>query len=247
MDTKSSYGFILIGLAIRLLRNVKPGYPKSHITIHLTMLEKKLEDNNFAVSLAAINKSKEVAEKIFSTTGEIIENPLARDFTDAIASLENTIFAEAKTKTIFVIEPRRYSSEYLLREPEKFFRDNEFDKLSELAKFNFRSACNCLLFAQSTAVAFHLFRATEEVLRQYHNLHKKPGRQKQLTWEIMTEELKKKRTKRPSDNLLYALDNIRESYKNPCLQADAIYDLNDAQNLFGLCVDVISQMSAETG
>jgi len=39
------------------------------------------------------------------------------------------------------------------------------------------------------------------------------------------------------------LDHIRRSFRNPTQHPDKIYDIQEAQDLFGLCVDAVNRMS----
>lgn len=58
----------------------------------------------------------------------------------------------------------------------------------------------------------------------------------------MVEQLRKKCSKRPPRELLDALDRIRENFRNPTNHPDKIYDIEEVQDLFGLCLDVINRM-----
>jgi len=64
-------------------------------------------------------------------------------------------------------------------------------------------------------------------------------------WGPMITELRAKRTNRPPQVLLDSLDNIRVYYRNPTQHPDAIYDIDSAQDLFGVCIDVIGKMASE--
>jgi hypothetical protein len=50
------------------------------------------------------------------------------------------------------------------------------------------------------------------------------------------------RGKPPAGPLLNNLDNIREHYRNPTQHPDKVYDINEVQDLFGLCIDAINRM-----
>jgi hypothetical protein len=57
----------------------------------------------------------------------------------------------------------------------------------------------------------------------------------------MVEHLRKRRATltRP---LLDNLDNIRHSFRNPTQHPDKIYDIQEVQDLFGLCIDAVNRM-----
>ncbi len=66
-------------------------------------------------------------------------------------------------------------------------------------------------------------------------------------WGPMIISLRKRKKSRPPDVLLNNLDNIRVSFRNPTQHPEKIYDIQEAQDLFGLCVDVVSRMIGPTG
>jgi len=53
----------------------------------------------------------------------------------------------------------------------------------------------------------------------------------------------KTRGRRPDPLILDHLDHIRRSFRNPTQHPDKIYDIQEAQDLFGLCVDAVNRMS----
>ena len=63
-------------------------------------------------------------------------------------------------------------------------------------------------------------------------------------WYPMVEQMRKRRNPPPSE-LLDALDQIRQNYRNPTQHPDARYDIDMAQDLVGICIPVINQMAQE--
>jgi len=61
----------------------------------------------------------------------------------------------------------------------------------------------------------------------------------------MTNELRAKKTNKPPKVLLDSLDMVRNSYRNPTQHPEAKYDINEAQDLFGICLDSMSKMASE--
>lgn len=62
-----------------------------------------------------------------------------------------------------------------------------------------------------------------------------------LNWGVLTEDLAKRR-KKPSETILKNLDYIRDNFRNPTAHPEVRYDIEEAQSLFNLCVDIISRM-----
>jgi len=174
-----------------------------------------------------------------------IDHVLAKDIKDAYSHLEFVVASEGVTKKIYEIPKRRFNSDYLLDTPEKLFADDVFSSLSEIAQLDIRSACRCLLFGESTAVAFHVLRATEATLNSYYFKHKRKNRLVNPRWANIVEQLKAKKTNKPPEHLLESLDIIRKAYRNPTQHPDATYEIDSAQDLFGVCLDVIGKMGKE--
>jgi hypothetical protein len=61
-------------------------------------------------------------------------------------------------------------------------------------------------------------------------------------WGSMTSALERKKVRKPSKTILESLDLIRSSYRNPTQHPRIKYDINQAQDLFGLCVDIINKL-----
>jgi hypothetical protein len=69
------------------------------------------------------------------------------------------------------------------------------------------------------------------------------GRLKALLWGPMVDQMRRKKTKRPDDALLDVLDRIRVNFRNPTDHPDAIFDIQEAQELFLACIEAIARMT----
>jgi hypothetical protein len=58
----------------------------------------------------------------------------------------------------------------------------------------------------------------------------------------IVEHLKKRKTSAPPAGLLNNLDNIRVHFRNPTAHPEKVYDIDEVQDLFGLCVEVVNRM-----
>jgi hypothetical protein len=248
MLAQASYDYIKIGLAIRLLRNVTEEDLCIFANTAEADLRERLVDANFAVSLAA-TESVIYRNMMESLTGAEEGAVLTQVQCDALrqefSKLENVVFAEALTKKIYVLPDRRFNTEFLLSKPEKLLKEGAFDKLEEIARIDFSSACRCILFGESTAAAFHILRATEAVLKKYYHHHKRQNRLEKPMWGPMVTELKAKQRNKPPAGLLATLDLVRTQYRNPTNHPEAIYQIDSAQDLFGVCLDLIGKMLDE--
>jgi hypothetical protein len=58
----------------------------------------------------------------------------------------------------------------------------------------------------------------------------------------MLKQLREKKRVKPPDALLDTLDRIRVNFRNPTSHPEKIYDLDEVQDLFGLCVDALNRI-----
>src|SRR5687768_8452371 len=87
-------------------------------------------------------------------------------------------------------------------------------------------------------------RGTEGVLRHYYCAIVKKSRVKTLLWYAMVDHLRKRRDA-PPKALTDNLDNIRVNFRNPTQHPDARYDMQEAQDLFALSIDVVNRMTRD--
>ena len=248
MKDRSSYDYVRIGLILRLLANVTSGTKKGFVVQEMGLLKQGLADVGYDVSCSNLTTSffADMERDLLEIDDdESIGGKVQASLSQEMSILERHVLSEGITKKVHVIPERRFNSNFLLNDQEKLFKSGIFGKLSDLAVFDIKSSCRCILFGEATAAAFHILRATEEVLKSYYFHHKKQNRLKKPMWGPMLGELRKKQKNKPPITLLNSLDLIRESYRNPTQHPDAIYEIDSAQDLFGLCLDVIGKMANE--
>lgn len=248
MLAQNSYEYIKIGLAIRLLRNVSKSNAAKFVIDVISDLKSQLEKADFAVSTASTKSSTflemEQELNLLGANNEIGET-LRINISGHSATLENVVFAEAITKKIYILPNRRFNTDILLNHPERLLKEGTFEKLDDIAQADIASACRCILFGEATASAFHILRATESALKSYYFHHRKQNRLEKPMWGNMLDQLKAKTKNKPSATLLSSLDNIRTGFRNPTQHPQAIYQIDSAQDLFGVCLDVIGKMGEE--
>ena len=246
MNSQSCYTLIKIGLAIRLLRNLTPKCTAAFVTKHYSMLTSGLTDARFTVSTAGLNNVSEMVKSLEDLDEkELIGGKASAEINSEMVYVEKIVFAESITKEVYTFPDRRFNSEILLSKPAKLLKIGAYEKLSEIAKSDVDAACRCILFGEATAAAFHILRATEDVLRQYYLHHRKRKRLTKPMWGPMTNELRAKKSKKPPDVVLNSLDLVRTSYRNPTQHPDATYDIQSAQDLMGVCIDLVNRMTSE--
>ena len=118
--------------------------------------------------------------------------------------------------------------------------------MPEIAQEDFNSAGKCIAFEMPTAAAFHLLRGTEAVVGQFYRSVVKINRHKILLWGPMIQQMRD-RSKPPPKEILDQLDSIRGNFRNPTQHPEKNYDIEEAQSLFGVCIDAVERMAKYKG
>ncbi len=154
-----------------------------------------------------------------------------------------TLMAETQGHIAYVATDKRHSAEKLGDEIWTLFADGAKTCLPSVAAFDIEEAGKCILFERSTAAAFHLMRSVEASLKAYHALQgctsKGPA-----TWGSMLSDLRAKDAKK-NPELLDHLDSIRRNFRNPTQHPEKIYDIQEVQDLLGICIDVTNRICRE--
>ncbi len=249
MQDRSSYDYIHIGLIIRALQHKGVSYGNAFGQIKVLFELFDEADLEVSKSFTESDEFDDFLEKISeenknNKTSTLIKED-ASSLVELLQSLEQVVFAESAIKKIYTIPSRRYNVKYLLNTPDKLFKDGHYSALSDLAKLDIASSARCIVFGEATASAFHILRATEDTLKKYYLLHRKQKRLQKPMWANMVDQLKAKKNNRPSKALLDSLDMVRGNYRNPTQHPEAIYNIDTAQDLFGVCIDVLGKMAEE--
>ena len=203
-----------------------------------------LESLGFTVTLRASHELKELRDEL---------QKMAKDATLVAAQADRlkkimkeirpTLWAESGGMIAHIISERRFPIERLIENMAPLFGKDVFNKLPKLAQQDFAEAGKCLAFERPTAAAFHMLRGTESTLRQYYcfKLHRKRS---ELMWGPMVASMRKFPRRFPAA-LLNHLDHIRSSFRNPTAHPEKIYDIDEAQDLLSICIDVSNRMAVD--
>jgi hypothetical protein len=167
----------------------------------------------------------------------------AKQLSEILTRARETLVAEVMGISVFLVTPKRIDVNKLLDDVPGLFSPNIFQHLPEIAQFDFYESGRCMAFERGTAAAFHMLRGTEAVIRNFYKMEIRQKRIKSLLWGDITADLRKRAKTKKYDALLNNLDNIRITYRNPTQHPDAKYDIQEAQDLWGLCVEVVNRMT----
>jgi len=245
MEKRELYKFYTFGWDFHIL-----GSPYKEIKIEsiehiIKKFKRFIKLYNFKVTEQAIENDP---NNILAMTKNLEKQDVAPEnvvkaFQEFGRKIETTIDAELKLTHAYILDEKRLGLNRLLSNVNELFGDNVFKNLSSQAQKDFVEAGNCLAFERYTASAFHILRATEDMLGVYYKHKIKQKRVKKLLWQPMTEHLSRKRGVPPA--LIAVLDNIRLDFRNPTAHPEKFYGEDEVQKLFSHCVDVVNRIVHE--
>ena len=246
MQSKQISRYIYFGTALRYLQDVKAGWNVHNEGMVLENVKSFfdfLQEFNLPVTQRAAYALEQFRDKLAqSDSDHELTSDEASELNKIMDNLRNTLFAEALGNVAFIVTDKRIDVNKLLTDIPSLMAPNVFGSLLDIAQYDFIEAGRCIAFELPTAAAFHLLRGTEAVLRQFYCSIVKRGRV-EILWGPMVQHLRSRKARLPSP-LLDNLDNIRRSFRNPTQHPEKIYDIQEVQDLFGLCIDVVNRMIA---
>lgn len=248
MQSKPISEYIYFGTSLRFLQDSKEGslvHEDGWILHNLRAFFSQLEEFSLPVTLRASNKLQKLMEELQKTQPAwVLSGDQADRLSRTIDYVRETLFAEAAGNVAFIATDKRIDVNKLLNDMRALMAPKVFDALPEIAQHDFGESGKCIAFELPTAAAFHALRGTEAVLRQYYCSLVQKGRS-QLMWGPMIISLRKRRVPPPAP-LLDNLDNIRRNFRNPTQHPEKIYDIEEVQDLFALCIDVVNRMASSS-
>jgi hypothetical protein len=166
----------------------------------------------------------------------------------ALAHIRN-LFAEYKTNlqaelgilaAYFVNQQGGFDILSLLFFAQNLFPADLGNKVPE-AMFDVEQAGKCLAYEVPTACGFHLFRATESVLRRYYSLVTN-GAAPPKVRSINVYVKAMRRAKCGDEKVLSALQQMADLHRNPLAHPEAILTVDEAISAYGIARSVITAM-----
>ena len=243
MESRTIFDYIHFGESFWYLRESTVGRKIKNILHEIDNVLRDLEEFRLPVTLRAARKLETLRARFLKLDKDSdCTEQQANDVSEIMRNLESTLVAESEGNIAFIVTDKRIDVNKLLHDVPSLLAPNVLDSLFDVARYDFVEAGQCIAFERPTAAAFHLLRATEGVLRQLYCLSVKRERVK-LMWGPMVTHLRQR--KKPNFGpLLDHLDHIRLSFRNPTQHPEKIYDIQEVQDLFALCVDAVNRMVA---
>jgi hypothetical protein len=250
MKTETINKYVILGTTIRFLQDTTEQFDvfgEFGLLSNIDGFFEHLAELDMNVTLRFSTELQEFKDKIElkREEGEKLTTEECRELSRIMTEVRKVFIAEGKGIYAFITTEKRFDINKLLNEIHKVFSPDTFENLPDIAQYDYKEAGKCIAFERSTAGAFHLLRGTEDVLRIYYKkfLRANAGNK---TWGRMINDLRaKNRGKLPNPVTLNHLDNIRDSFRNPTQHPEKRYDIQEVQDLLGVCIDVINRMTKE--
>ena len=142
----------------------------------------------------------------------------------------------------FVSEKRIYKTRSLIENAEKSLPEDVLARLDDQTVYDIKQAGRCLAFDIPTAAGFHILKAVESLIREYHlrvtgaHIPKRSRNWGQYIMRLNNAGADRKVTG--------FLDHIREFYRNPIVHPEVTLTLEEALSLFGAAMSAIVQLDA---
>lgn len=242
--------YIWLGLKWRYLQDAQVGWNihgDTFVLSNLDILLAELERFNLPVTYRAASDLRSLrAELVELPKDTILSAQHASSLQSTLRDLQKVLHAECAGNIAYIVTDKRLNTQKLINSPDQLFAPGVYDALPEIAKLDFKEAGLCIAFERPTAAAFHLLRGTEDVLRTLYRSLIKRNRISPLLWAGMVDAIKRRRTSPPPE-LVGVLDHLRRAFRNPTQHPDKVYDIQEVQDLYSLCIDATTRMTAMHG
>lgn len=246
MEPKSIGRYINFGQIYRFLLDASAGnflFGNSWILANINRFFDYLDEFKLPVTKIAAYKLTRFRDKWepFPDKNKTLDAGEATKLREIMIELDITLWSETGLNFAYIVTDKRIDVEKLLNDVPTLFSPKIFKHLPSIAKYDFKEAGKCIAFGLPTAAAFHLLRGTEDTLRLFYCSIVKRQRLRIKLWAPMVNQLERRRQSPPPE-LLNNLDHIRKSYRNPTQHPDMIYNIEEVQDLFNYCVEVVNRM-----
>ena len=245
MEAKSILSYYQFGTGIRYLQDASKGHTihgESYILDNMRATINHFDTLGLQVTRRAAREFISLGKELSETEKDAkLTAEQASKLSLVVTDLRKTLEAEVEGFEAFLISPKRIDTKKLLECVEELFSPNVFDEIPEIARYDFEQAGKCIAFELPTSAAFHILRGTESVLRHFYCDQVKQKRGSMMWGPIIVDLRKRTKTKKHT-TLINNLENIKNSFRNPTQHPEKIYDIQEAQDLLSLCIDVINRM-----
>lgn len=229
---------------VQLPSGTKVGGDNSAISA-ISDLEECINKADLKVSFRAGYQLWTIREELKSlNSAEALTPEMTYRIQQAAKNLEHTLVAEASERVVFVVTEKRIDIERLIHRPATLLSASVWSSMPRVSAYDFVAACKAIAYELPTAGAFQLLRCLEGTFMHYYLCMVKRDRLPPTgrMWGPMVKQLRERKRSKPQDALLDTLDRIRVNFRNPTSHPEKMYDSDEVQDLFGLCVDALNRI-----
>jgi hypothetical protein len=160
---------------------------------------------------------------------------------NAFTQFKTALLAEVGTlPAYFVSQKGSHDTLTLLDESWRIFPQDLRDKVPD-AMFDVAEAGKALCYELPTACGFHLFRATEAVLRRYYS-HVSGGRPPPKIRNIAVYVNAMRQRKCGDEKILSVIDQMSKLHRNPVIHPEVVLTLDEAISILGMAHSAVTAM-----
>jgi hypothetical protein len=225
--------FFHFGTVVRYLQDARPGHRIKddadggrRIRTNLRMVFNYMTDLDLKVSPetdAAAALRELLAQFTQADDAAVLTDEQFTLLDSNINSLRTAL--ESELQTVYAYAQSTGGLPTQIEDPSSLLAATAYARLPENARVDIAEAAQCLTFALPTAAAFHLTRAVETVLQAFYVSAVSARRKVDHT------------------ELFDRLDRIRSGFRNPLQSSETVFNIDEAQRLWELSVDVINRIA----
>ncbi len=219
-----------------------PAHPNGGINDNIDRFIQFVKESEFEVTKNALYKLEKIKKRLDDTPKDYILNKVDRvELFNIMEQLLFVIRAEGGLHYTFSISEKRIDINKLLFKVGSLFAKDVYDSLPFPIKGDFKEGGKCIAFELPTSAAFNILRGIEGLLRTLLKKIVPETDVSNLPWGPVIKSLRDLN----DSNLSVLLDNcdrIRDNYRNPTIHPEKVYNIEEAQDLFMMCIGVVNDI-----
>lgn len=246
MESRSIYGYYWFGTCLRYLIDAQKDrkiHGDGFTLFNIKRFLDYLKDLRLFVTERAAENLRSFSGKLSKLDKDArLSSEQAEELQEMMNVIRTTLEAEINGIKAFSVTQKRIDIDKLINDVPSLFAPGIFSKMPDIAKYDFNEAGKCIAFERSTAAAFHILRGTEDCIRHYYLMLVRQRRVQDYSWGPVVKDLRSRRKTQKYETLHNHLDNIRLSFRNPTQHPEKIYDIQEVQDLWNLCIEAANRM-----
>ena len=224
----------------------------------LALLQFSQNVENQTMLPSAVERAKALADVIQSTVpnllsavGAVVSQSVVDDISRNLLAFETSLDDDlGRLPTYYVEKIGAYSSDDLIAAASNVFAPAVQQEMPAQAIDDFNQAGKCFAFDAATACGFHVFRATDAMLRKYCEHFGAVPKGNGRDWGTFIRELRgvlanAGALRKPNVRTVDLVDSIRAQDRNPLVHPELNLDSDGAVLMFDLCKNAISLMATD--